>query len=150
MLWKIDGKNFTIHQINFSRNDYHPTFIEGSISTLADTANPVTLEIFVRELAKSRECLAAALTELLNNSLMAVLAPIQATIETIRGSVASHTTTLAEDEAGLSGHSDQLTTLETRINDVAAANKSLQLQVEDLIPRSKRQNICVIGLPEDS
>uniref|UniRef100_A0A4W5LPX9 Uncharacterized protein n=1 Tax=Hucho hucho TaxID=62062 RepID=A0A4W5LPX9_9TELE len=59
-------------------------------------------------------------------------------------------TKLAEVEAGLSGHSDQLTTLETRLNDVAAANKSLQLQVEDLISRSKRQDVCVIGLPEDS
>uniref|UniRef100_A0A673Y1X5 L1 transposable element RRM domain-containing protein n=1 Tax=Salmo trutta TaxID=8032 RepID=A0A673Y1X5_SALTR len=52
--------------------------------------------------------------------------------------------------AGLSSHSDQLTTLETRLDDVAAANKSLKLQVEDLISRSKRQNICVFGLPEDS
>uniref|UniRef100_A0A673WYK5 L1 transposable element RRM domain-containing protein n=1 Tax=Salmo trutta TaxID=8032 RepID=A0A673WYK5_SALTR len=53
-------------------------------------------------------------------------------------------------EAGLSGHSDQLTTLETRLDDVAAANKSLQLQVEDFISRSKRKNIHVIELPVDS
>uniref|UniRef100_A0A4W5MEB3 L1 transposable element RRM domain-containing protein n=1 Tax=Hucho hucho TaxID=62062 RepID=A0A4W5MEB3_9TELE len=57
---------------------------------------------------------------------------------------------MAEVEAGLSGHSDQLTTLEARFDDVAAANKSLQLQVEDLISCSKRQNTRVIGLPEDS
>ena len=33
---------------------------------------------------------------------------------------------------------------------MATANKSLQLQVEDLMLRSKHQNIRVIRLPEDS
>lgn len=93
------------------------------------TATPITLEILARGLAKSRESLPSELTELLNNSLVPSLAPIQATVETICRSVASHTTTLAEVEAWLSDHSDQITTLETRLNEVIDGNELLQAAI---------------------
>ena len=61
-----------------------PPSLKDSIASPCDMANPITLEILVRERAKSHESLAAELTELLNNSLAAALAPIQATVESIR------------------------------------------------------------------
>lgn len=89
-------------------------------------ATPIRLEILTRELAKSRESLPSKLNESLNNSLVPSLAPIQATVETICQFVASHTTTLAEVKAGLLDHNDQITTLETRLNEVIDGNELLQ------------------------
>ncbi|CAL1574517.1 unnamed protein product [Knipowitschia caucasica] len=58
-------------------------------------------------------------------------------------------------ETALSSHSDgitaleeQVTTLQSELMTVKQVNEKLQLTVEDLISRSKRNNLRIVGVPE--
>ncbi|RXN22092.1 LINE-1 type transposase domain-containing 1 [Labeo rohita] len=59
-------------------------------------------------------------------------------------------------EAGLSEHSDRITQLEhdvkalqSKLTSTEKENTALKANIEDLISRSKRQNVRLVGLPED-
>lgn len=114
---------------------------------------PLTLETLVIELEKSRKSMAAELTA----SLSEALAPIHSSLESITTTVAKHTSTITGMETALSSHSDSITSLEREVVELRAklaslteGNDILQTAVDDLISRSKRQNLRVIGLPEDA
>ncbi|KAI4817580.1 hypothetical protein KUCAC02_010965 [Chaenocephalus aceratus] len=76
-------------------------------------------------------------------------------LEKITDTVATHTATITGMETALSAHSDGITTLErevavlkSKLETTNQVNDRLQLAVEDLVSRSKRQNLRVIGIPE--
>ena len=116
------------------------------------SVSPLTLELLVSELEKSRKMI----TEDFNATLLSALAPINSSLGSVTQTVASHTATIAEMETALSSHSDDITsfqkdvaTLTTKLATVTEENESLQNAVEDLISRSKRQNLRLVGLPDN-
>lgn len=69
--------------------------------------------------------------------------------------MALHSDTICGMEMALSAHSDGISTLErevatlkSRLKSTTQMNEKLQLAVEDLVSRSKRQNVRVTGIPE--
>jgi len=121
-------------------------------SNMAPGPSPLTLETLIIELEKSRKSTTAALTASLNEAL----APINSTLESITSTVAKHTSTITEMETALSTQSDSVANLElevaglrSELTSITAEHGALQAAVEDLVSRSKRQNLRVIGLPED-
>ena len=90
------------------------------------------------------------LTALLNSSLES----IHSSIASIGSTLATQATTITDMETSLSDHSDRITHLEQEVSTlqsklVTEENVALRANVEDLVSRSKRQNIRVVGLPED-
>ncbi len=119
---------------------------------MASGPSPLTLETLIIELKKSRKSTTAELT----TSLNAALAPINSTLESITTTVAKHTSTISEMQKALSSHLDNITSLEqevvelrSKLNSITEEHGVLQAAVEDLVSRSKRQNLRVIGLPEE-
>uniref|UniRef100_A0AAQ6A4U8 L1 transposable element RRM domain-containing protein n=1 Tax=Amphiprion ocellaris TaxID=80972 RepID=A0AAQ6A4U8_AMPOC len=111
----------------------------------------LTLNILVGELEKLHKGVTSELTASLNITL----APIQASLQTITETTASHTVTITAMETTLTAHSDRITTLEKdvttlrlQLETTKQVNKKLQLAVEDLISHSKRKNLRVISIPE--
>ena len=114
-------------------------------------AQPLTLDMLIGELEKLRKDVTGELTTSLNTAM----APIQASLQKIADTVASHTATISAMETALSSHSDDLSTLQhevatlkSKVETTTQMNEKLQLAVEDLVSRSKRQNLRVIGIPE--
>lgn len=120
-------------------------------STSETSEQPLTLGMLIGELAKLRKDVTSELTA----SLITAMAPIQATLQKITDTVATHSTTITEMETALTAQSDGITTLEhevaalkSKLETTTQVNEKLQLAVEDLVSRSKRQNLRVIGIPE--
>lgn len=114
----------------------------------AKMAEMLTVSSLVQELEKSRESLAAELKTYLSTSLDTSLAPIQASLDTIRTTLDSHTQKIATMESTLTTHSDELTERTTRLDQLEKANAALVSKTEDLENRSRRQNLRIVGLPE--
>lgn len=121
------------------------------IATAAANAEPLTLQILVGELEKLHKSVTTELTSSLNASL----APIQASLQTMTETVAAHTVTISAMETALTEHSDGISSLEddvatlkSKLETSMKMNDKLQLAVEDLISRSKRKNLRVVGIPE--
>lgn len=120
-------------------------------SEMAAAPVALTAAVLVSELEKSRRSLTEEFTALLNSSL----SPLQTSLESIHSTLASHTATISGMETALTDHSDRITELESEVtslkaNLTAAAdlNATLSSAVEDLVSRSKRQNLRVVGFPE--
>lgn len=118
---------------------------------MASEPSPLTLELLVIELEKSRKSMTAELTASLN----AALAPIQSSLDSVVSTVAIHSSTISEMETALSSHSDAITGLEqevvglrSKMASMAEERTTLRAAVEDLVSRSKRQNLRIVGLPE--
>ncbi|ROI33841.1 hypothetical protein DPX16_20355 [Anabarilius grahami] len=73
-------------------------------SDMAAAPIPLTVEVLVSELEKSRRSLSDEFTALLNSSL----SPLQTSLESIHSTLASHTTTISEMETALTDHSGSL------------------------------------------
>ena len=115
------------------------------------SGQPLTLDMLVGELEKLRKDVTGELTISMN----AALAPIQASLQKLTDTVGKHSTVINEMETALTVHSDGITTLErevavlkSKLETTTQVNEKLQLAVEDLVSRSKRQNLRVIGVPE--
>ncbi|KAL1248881.1 hypothetical protein QQF64_022199 [Cirrhinus molitorella] len=126
---------------------------DGEASDMAAAAPPVplTVDVLVSELEKSRRSLSDEFTALLNASL----SPFQSSLESIHSTLASHTTTISEMETALTDHSGRITELENEVTSLKAKltaasdlNATLGSAVDDLVSRSKRQNLRVVGFPE--
>ncbi|XP_022625466.1 LINE-1 type transposase domain-containing protein 1 [Seriola dumerili] len=123
----------------------------GASNVATGGAQPLTLDMLIGELEKLRKDVTGELTTSLNTAM----APIQASLQKIADTVASHTATISAMETALSSHSDDLSTLQhevatlkSKVETTTQMNEKLQLAVEDLVSRSKRQNLRVIGIPE--
>lgn len=112
---------------------------------------PLTAVVLMSELEKSRRSLTEEFTALLNSSL----SPLQTLLESIHSTLASHTATISEMETALTDHSGRITELESEVTSLKAnltsaadLNAALGSAVENLVSRSKRQNLRVVGFPE--
>lgn len=107
--------------------------------------------MLVSELEKSKRSLTDEFTALLTSSLC----PLQTSLESIHNTLASHTTTISDMEMALTDHRGRITELENKVTSLkvkltAASdlNATLGSAVDDLVSRSKRQNLRVVGFPE--
>ncbi len=124
---------------------------DGEASDMAVAPVSLTVEVLVLEFEKSRRSLSDEFTALLNSSL----SPLQTSLESIHSTLASHTTTISEMETALTDHCGRITALETKVTSLKAKltaasdlNAMLGSAVDDLVSRSKRQNLRVVGFPE--
>ena len=69
---------------------------------------------------------------------------LEASLQASRATLAEHGSLMASD------HDDRLAALELQAKRLGDANKALQDKVVDLEARSRRQNIKIIGLPENA
>lgn len=69
-------------------------------------------------------------------------------LDTIRTALDSHNQNIATMESTLTTHSDELTKLTTRLDQLEKANVALAAKKEDLENRSRRQSLRVVGVPE--
>ena len=120
-------------------------------TTSETSEQPLTLAMLVGELEKLRRDVTGEIAASMNTAL----APIQASLQKITDTVTTHTATITRMETALSAHSDGITTLErevavlkSKLESTNQVTDRLQLAVEDLVSRSKRQNLRVIGIPE--
>lgn len=111
----------------------------------------LTIESLVKELERFRKDMTGEFVALLNSSLE----PIRSSIESIGTTLTTQAVTISEMESGLSDHSDRIAQLEhdvsavqSKLTTMEKENTALKASVEDLISRSKRHNIRVVGLPE--
>lgn len=115
-----------------------------------DISTPLTTDKLVSELDKLRKNITGEFTTLLNLSLES----LRSSIASIGSTLAAQATTITE--TSLTDHSDTITHLEqevsnlqSKLTSVTEENVALKANVEDLVSRSKRQNIRMLVLPED-
>ncbi|KAL3066160.1 hypothetical protein OYC64_016162 [Pagothenia borchgrevinki] len=125
----------------FSSQDKEANKMATSASEASE--QPLTLAMLVGELEKLRQDVTGEFTASMNTAL----APIQASLQKITDTVATHTATITGMETALSAHSE-VAVLKSKLETTDQVNDRLQLAVEDLVSRSKRQNLRVIGIPE--
>lgn len=96
--------------------------------------------MLVGELEKLRRDVTGEITTSLNTAM----GPIQASLQKIADTVASHTATVSAMETALTSHSDDLTnlqcevaTLKSKVETTTQMNEKGQLAVEHLVSRSK-------------
>ncbi|KAJ4941205.1 hypothetical protein JOQ06_027492, partial [Pogonophryne albipinna] len=106
------------------------------------SVQPLTLVMLVGELEKLRKDVTGELTASMNTAL----APIQASLQKITDTVATHTATITGMETALSAHSDGIITLErevavlkSKLETTNQVNDRLQLAVEDLVSQDGRR-----------
>ncbi|CAL9691562.1 unnamed protein product [Knipowitschia caucasica] len=80
----------------------------------------------------------------------ASLFPLNATLDDVSKKLDAYEPRLTDMEAGLSDHSDRLDHLERRVGILEKEKSELQAKTEDLENRSRRNNLRIIGLPENS
>lgn len=127
------------------------TSTKSGACSMADSP-PLTAETLVEELEKLRKTMTGELTTLLNASL----APIRSSVESIESTLVTQASTIRQMETSLSDHSDRITQvqhdvclLQSNLESMTEENAALKAKVEDLESRSKRQNLRVLGLPEN-
>lgn len=121
------------------------------MSDMVAAPAPLTAELLVSELGKSRRSLTEECTALLNTSL----SPLQASLDSIHSTLAFHTAIISEMETALTDHSSRITKLEnevtllkTKLTSASDSNTMICSAVDYLVSRSKRQNLLVVGFPE--
>ena len=109
------------------------------------------MEVLRGEMAKQRSEITADVDSLLKTTL----APIHKTLQGLTDQAARHATTIVDMETSLSDHEGRLAKVEEEVETWKAraiatseANASLELAVEDLICRNKRQNLRLVSIPE--
>ena len=110
-------------------------------------------ETWRSEMAKQR----SEMFEGVDAALKTALAPIYETLRGVNDRLGKQASTTAEMEAALSDHETRLAEMEREIGDLRSgaratkeANAKLELAVEDLICRNKRQNLRLVNIPEQA
>ena len=140
-------------KINKTSTQTSTPSIKSCASNMADSPSPLTTERLVQELDKLRKTMTGEFTTLLNGSLE----PIRSSVQSIEATLSTQASTIREMETGLTDHSDRITQIEcdvsglqSNLESVIQENVALKAKLEDLESRSKRQNLRVLGLPENT
>ncbi|KAL7849511.1 hypothetical protein SRHO_G00211340 [Serrasalmus rhombeus] len=88
------------------------------------------------------------LSTLISSALEKALAPISASLSSIRQLADSQNQRLTDLESALSSYSDRIVSMEESLSQLQTENKRLIDKVDDLENRSRRSNMRIIGLPE--
>ena len=111
------------------------------------TPNEVSMSELVAELGKQRTSLKEDISALIQESI----APLQASVNTLNETVTHFQTSRLNATEALAG--DNFTALnvaEKKINQLEEQNASLFDRLDDLENRSKRANLRILNVPEDS
>lgn len=113
----------------------------GESSKMVSAPSPLTLEMLITELEKSRKSMTRELTASLNAALAPIHSSLESTTTTTTTTVAKHTSTISEMETALLTHLDNITSLEQE--EVELRTKLASITEEH------GTHTRVIGLPED-
>lgn len=86
----------------------------------------------------------------LRSEIATVRTDVKGWLEPLQQMVEANTSTIKELEQALSDHSDHITELENLITSLSDRVTHLDAKCEDLEGRSRRNNLCLVGLPEGS
>ncbi|KAK3517586.1 hypothetical protein QTP70_012945 [Hemibagrus guttatus] len=84
------------------------------------------------------------------SELQAVKAEFSNSIVLVQTDMLSLKTTVKDMEQSLSTYSDDITVLQDKVDSLLATVAKLEDKCEDLEARSRRNNIRIIGIPEDN
>ena len=110
------------------------------------TPNGVSMSELVAELGKQRTSLKEDISALIQDSI----APLQASVNTLNETVTHFQTRLNATEALAGDNFTALNVAEKKINQLEEQNASLFDRLDDLENRSKRANLRILNVPEDS
>ena len=110
------------------------------------TPNGVSMSELVAELGKQRTSLKEDISALIQESI----APLQASVNTLNETVTHFQTQLNATEALAGDNFTALNVAEKKINQLEEQNASLFDRLDDLENRSKRANLRILNVPEDS
>ena len=119
------------------------------VAKAANMDDSLTLTSLVQELEKHRASMTAELKMNLSTSLETPLMPIRTLLENISAVLDSHSQKITAIENTLTAHSDELAELTAKVSQLEKANTALASKMEDLENRSRRQNLRIVGLPEE-
>ncbi len=113
------------------------------------------LESFRNEMAQSKKDICAAVdtrigevTVELKNEIATLKMEMQTSIAAIRATMLAHTETIAAFERAATQHSDDISRLQTGVTRLLAETARMSDKCNDLEGHSRRNNICLIGVPE--
>lgn len=86
----------------------------------------------------------------LHSEIISANDELKASIEPLQRLVDSHEMTIRDLELSANDHSSRITELEAKVSKLDAEVTRLHGQCEDLESRSRRNNIRLVGIPEDS
>lgn len=98
--------------------------------------------------AELQTALSANLTSI-KNELFALKSELSTSISSMQSDVATLKLTVTEMEQSLSTWSDDVVALQAKVDHLAKEFVKLEGKCDDLESRSRRQNIRIIGVPED-
>ncbi|KAI4805918.1 hypothetical protein KUCAC02_010511 [Chaenocephalus aceratus] len=113
------------------------------------------LETLRREMAQNKKEICATIdsrietvTENLKKEFSIMKGDTQTALAAIKATMLAHTEAIKEVEGAATQHSDDITRLQTEVARLTADTAKLSDKCEDLEGRSRRNNICMIGVPE--
>lgn len=111
-----------------------------------DGEEGLSMTMLVAELNKQRSSLREDMSTLIQNSL----SPLQASVDALHGTVNSFQTRLARVETTAGENFESLTKAEKAIRKLETDNATLLDRVDDMENRSRRANLRIVNVPEDS
>lgn len=128
--------------------------IKASTSMVDDPDTPITMGMLTTTLTLEHEKLKKNITDeltvLLTTLLNDLLGPIRSSVEALQVSLAAQNNTIKEMATSLTDHNNRIMQIEQNMSGVLKENAELKRKLDDLESRSKRQNVRVLGLPENS
>lgn len=85
----------------------------------------------------------------MNNSMTDRFNSLEATLSQLQTALSDTTSRISDLESVKAEHESRISALEVSCQEILAANKALRAKVDDLEGRSRRQNIKIVGLPEN-
>lgn len=138
------------HSVSAPPGEAHPTSpssadISALKTELLSALRDDVASIFKAEL---QTALSANLTSI-KNELLALKTELSASISSMQTDVATLKLTVTEMEQSLSTWSDDVVALQAKVDHLAKEFVNLEGKCDDLESRARRQNIRIIGVPED-
>lgn len=111
--------------------------------------NPSSIEHETdRETATDSTAILSAI-QTMNNGMNDRFNSLEATLSQLQTALSETTSRIADLESVKAEHEGRISDLEASCQEILSANKALRAKLDDLEGRSRRQNIKIVGLPEN-
>lgn len=119
----------------------------GEQMTEKSSSNDCEADDDVRTAPDSTAILSAIQT--MNNSMNDRFNSLEATLTQLQSALSEITSRITDLEGVSADHESRISDLEGSLQEILATNKALRAKLDDLEGRSRRQNIKIVGLPEN-
>lgn len=118
-----------------------------AVEHLADNPSSIEHETDRGTATDSTAILSAIQT--MNNGMNDRFNSLEATLSQLQTALSETTSRIADLESVKAEHESRISDLEASFQEILSANKALRAKLDDLEGRSRRQNIKIVGLPEN-